>query len=67
MALNTTFLIRSTEGAGVSKSDMFDLFGVCLFALLAYAVWPPLALGVFGAAFLLASRAEASAEAEGVQ
>lgn len=51
----------------MSKSDMFDLFGVCLFALLAYAVWPPLALGVFGAAFLLASRAEASAEAEGVQ
>lgn len=44
----------------MSKSDIFDLFGVCLLALLGFSVWPPLALGVFGAAFLLASRAEAS-------
>jgi hypothetical protein len=41
----------------VSKSDLFDLLGVCLLALFAFAVWPPLAVGVFGAAFLFASRA----------
>lgn len=46
----------------MSKSDVFDLMGVCLLTLFAAYVWPPLALAVFGSAFLLASRAEVSAD-----
>jgi hypothetical protein len=41
----------------VSKSDLFDLLGICLVALFAFAIWPPLVVGVFGGAFLLAARA----------
>lgn len=42
----------------MSRTDLFDLLGVCLLVLFGYALWPPLALAVFGAALLLASRAE---------
>lgn len=46
----------------MSRTDLFDLLGVCLLTIFAYSVWPPLALGVFGAALLLASRAEIGSE-----
>lgn len=51
----------------MSKTDILDLLGVCLVTLFAYAVWPPLALGVFGCAVLLASRAEVSVKREGAK
>lgn len=51
----------------MSKTDALDLAGLCLLALFAYAAWPPLCLAVFGVAFLLASRAEASVKREGAK
>lgn len=41
----------------MSKTDLLDLAGACLVTLFAFAVWPPLALLVFGVALLLASKA----------
>lgn len=40
----------------MSRTDVLDLFGACLLTVFGYAIWPPLALLVFGAAMLLASR-----------
>lgn len=40
----------------MSKTDVLDLSGACLLTVFAYAVWPPLALLVFGVAILWASR-----------
>jgi glucose uptake protein GlcU len=36
----------------VSKSDVFDILGVSLLAVFAFALWPPLCLLVFGVAAL---------------
>lgn len=44
----------------MSKADVFDLLGVCLLALMAFAIYPPAALGVVGVAALVAGRAAAS-------
>lgn len=43
----------------MSKTDAFDLSGLCLLALFGFAVWPPLCLAVFGVGLLAASRAAA--------
>lgn len=43
------------------KSDVFALVGVCLLSLFGYAIWPPLALAVFGLAFLRVAYALAPA------
>ena len=43
----------------MSKADTFDLLGVCLLALCAFAIWPPAALGVVGFAAIVAGRAAA--------
>lgn len=40
----------------MSATDVLDLSGACLVTIFAYALWPPLALLVFGVALLLASR-----------
>jgi hypothetical protein len=40
----------------MSKTDALDLSGACLLTVFGYAIWPPLALLVFGTALLLASR-----------
>jgi hypothetical protein len=39
----------------VSKTDAFDLAGMSLIGLFAFAVWPPLILAVFGLGALAAS------------
>lgn len=39
----------------MSKTDVLDILGISCFALCAALVWPPAALLVFGAAFLLMS------------
>lgn len=43
----------------MSKTDVLDVAGVCLLALFAFAVWPPLCLLVVGVAALLISRGAA--------
>lgn len=45
----------------MSKTDVFDLVGLCLVTLFAFAVWPPFAMLVFGAGLLVASRAHVRA------
>lgn len=39
----------------MTKSDVFDLLGVCLVALFAYSIWPPAVLLVFAIACFAAS------------
>lgn len=41
----------------MSKADALDLLGVCLLALMAFAIYAPLALGVVGVAALVAGKA----------
>ena len=41
----------------MTKADVFDLLGVCLLAVFAFAVWPALSLLVVGLAALAAGRA----------
>jgi hypothetical protein len=48
----------------MTQSDVFALVGVCLLSVFGYAIWPPLALAVFGIAFLRVSYATAPHEAE---
>ncbi len=38
----------------MTKSDVFDLLGVCLLALFAYSIWPPLVLLVIAVACFVA-------------
>lgn len=39
----------------MSRTDVLDLVGLCLLALFAFSVWPPLCLAVFGVGALGAS------------
>lgn len=40
----------------MGKDDVFELAGLCLLALFAYAIWPALPLLVFGLGALAAGR-----------